>query len=639
MLRFMRTHATSWFIKIILGLIIVVFVLWGMGSIRSKKETVIATVGGDYITRMQFDRTYHAIMEYYTRTFGRQLSPDLLKGLNIKQQVLDQLIDTTVVHQEAQRIGLQVSDAELRESIRQDPNFQRGGRFSRALYEQMLGSMGLDNEGFQAMTKRDLMNQRVAHLIGDIAAVLTEEEVKGLYFLENEQISLDFVNVSPSAFMRRVTITQSDLEYYYSEHKEEFRTSPRVKVLYVRFSPQAYRTEVAVSPEEVQEYYDMHLEHYQQPERVRVRHILIGVGPEAGPDAVEEAKKKAQKVLAEARRGINFAALARKYSDDRSASEGGDLGYFVSGEMEPTLERVVFSLRKGEIGPVVRTRYGFHIVKVEDVQAGKTRALDEVKDEIISQVTQERAKDLAAIHAEDAAYQAKKKGDTGDLKAYADEKGLQILEAGPFEAGDTVGDLGPRERFTSIAFTLGAGEISSAFQDGEDYFVLQVVDKTSPQIPPLEAVKGRVQKALASSLVQGMAQGVAQDLLNTWKKDVGFWELLRANNLRVEKTGSFKRSSPSPPGIGPLGASAGEIAALTPNDPWPEDIIEVDDAYMVVKLGAVKEVDEEAYEQEKAAYHDRLFGRKGRELLQGWLAAKKKEVPIKPNEELLGHYR
>jgi len=186
---------------------------------------------------------------------------------------------------------------------------------------------------------------------------------------------------------------------------------------------------------------------------------------------------------------------------------------------------------------------------------------------------------------------------------------------------------------------LGAGEISSAFQDGEDYFVLQVVDKTSPQIPPLEAVKGRVQKALASSLVQGMAQGVAQDLLNTWKKDGGFWELLRANNLRVEKTGSFKRSSPSPPGIGPLGASAGEIAALTPNDPWPEDIIEVDDAYVVLKLGAVKEVDEEAYEQEKTAYHDRLSGRKGSELLQGWLAAKKKEVPIKPNEELLGQYR
>jgi hypothetical protein len=140
-------------------------------------------------------------------------------------------------------------------------------------------------------------------------------------------------------------------------------------------------------------------------------------------------------------------------------------------------------------------------------------------------------------------------------------------------------------------------------------------------------------------LAQGMAQGIAQDLLNRWKKDEGFWELLRENNLKMEKTGSFKRSSSSPPGIGPLGDSAGEIAALTPHDPWPEDIIEVDDAYVVVKLDDVKEVDERAYEREKAAYHDRLSVRKGRELLQGWLAAKKKEIPIKPNEELLGRYR
>lgn len=639
MLKFMRTHATSWFIKILLGAIIVVFVLWGMGSIRSKKETIIAKVGGDYITRMQFDRTYHAVMEYYTKVFGQQLSPDLLTRLNIKQQVLDQLIDTTVVHQEAQRIGLQVSEEEVKEAIREDPNFQRGGIFSRALYEQMLGSMGLDNERFQAMTKQDLLNQRMAHLIGDIAVILTEEEVKELYLLENEQINLSFVNVSPFDFIRRVTITQSELEHYYSEHKEEFRTSPRVKVLYVRFSPQAYSTEVTVSPQEVQEYYDMHREQYQQPDRVQVRHILIRVGPEAGPDAVKQAQEKAQKVLAEARRGVNFAVLAQKYSDDPSGATGGDLGYFSRGEMEPTMERAVFSLRRGEIGPVVRTRHGFHVVKVEDVQAGKTRSLEEVKDEIISQLTQEKVNNLAAMNAEDAAYRAKQMGDKGDLKAYADEKGLQIREAGPFKAGDTLKGLGPRERFTSVAFTVDAGDISSAFQDGEDYFVLQVVDKTPPQIPPLEAVKGRVRETVASSLAQGMAQGIAQDLLEKWKKDEEFWDVLRANNLRVEKTGSFKRSSPSPSGIGPLGASAGEIAALTPQDPWPEDILEVNNSYVVVKLGDVKGVDKKEYEQEKAAYHDRLAGRKGRELLQGWLAAKKKEIPIKPNEELLGHYR
>jgi len=636
MLKFMRAHATSWIIKVIIGVIIVVFVLFYGGQWYEQRQSTVATVGHQRITKAEFDRTYHAVLEYYTKIFGRQLSPDLLKGLDLKQQALDQLIDAAVVNHEAQRIGLRVSEAELIETIRKDPNFQRGGTFNRALYEQIVGSMGLDNETFQAMIKRDLLNQRMAHLIGDSAVVLTEEEVKELYFLENEQLTLSFVNISPTAFIRRVRITQSELEHYYSEHKDEFRTPPRAKVIYVSFSPDAYRTEATVSPQEVQEYYDMHREQYQKPERVRVRYILVRVGPEAGPDAVEQAKKKAEQVLAEARRGVNFAALAQKYSDDRSASEGGDLGYFARGEMEPTLERVVFSLRKGEIGPVVRTGHGFHIVKAEDVQAEKTRSLEEVKDEIISQVTQERIKDLAAMHAEDAAYQAKKKR---DLRAYAEEKGLLVREAGPFKAGDTVKGLGSRERFTSIAFTLDAGEVSSAFQDGEDFFVLQVVEKTPPQIPPLEAVKGRVREALASSLAHGLAQGTAQDLLMAWKKGEGFWDLVRTNSLTVKQTGPFTRSSSSPPGIGPLGASADEIAALTPQDPWPDDIIEVDDAYVVVKLGAVKEVGEKAYAQEKAAYRDQLSGRKGREFLQGWLTAKKQEADIEINEELFGQYR
>lgn len=636
MLKFMRAHATSWIIKVIIGVIIVVFVLFYGGQWYEQRQSTVATVGHQRITKGEFDRTYQAVREYYTKIFGRQLSSDVLKGLDLKQQALDQLIDAAIVNHEAQRIGLRVSKAELIETIRGDPNFQRGGTFNNALYEQIVGSMGLDNERFQAMIQKDLLNQRMAYLIGDIAVILTEEEVKELYFLENEQLTLSFVNISPTAFIRRVRITQSELEQYYSEHKEEFRTPPRAKVIYVRFSPDAYRTEVTVSPQEVQEYYDMHREQYQKPERVRLRHILVRVGPEADSDAVEQAHKKAEQVLAEARRGVNFAALAQKYSDDRSASEGGDLGYFARGEMEPALERVVFSLRRGEIGPVVRTSHGFHIIKVEDVQAEETRALSEVRNEIISQVTQERVKDLAAIHAEDAAYQAKKER---DLRVYAEEKGLLVREAGPFQAGDTVKGLGSRERFTSIAFTLDAGDISSAFQDGEDFFVLQVVEKTPPQIPPLEAVKGRVREALVSSLAHGLAQGTAQDLLMAWKKGEGFWDLVRTNNVTVKQTGPFKRSSSSPPGIGPLGASADEIAALTPQDPWPDDIIEVDDAYVVVKLGAVKEMGEKAYVQEKAAYRDQLSGRKGRELLQGWLTAKKKEADIEINEELFGQYR
>jgi len=323
--------------------------------------------------------------------------------------------------------------------------------------------------------------------------------------------------------------------------------------------------------------------------------------------------------------------LARKYSDDPSAAEGGDLGYFARGEMDPALGEVVFSLPKGAISPVVRTSYGFHVLKVEDVQEAEMKGLDEVEDEIISQVRKGKAQYLAAIHAEDAAYQAKKEG---GLQSYAAEKGLEIKEEGPLRAGE-----GDRERFSSIAFTLDANEVSSAFQDGEDYFVLQVVDKIPPQIPPLENVRDTVQEALRSSLARGMAEGTARDLLMAWKKGEGFWDLLRAYGLKVEESGFVKRSSSALPGIGPLGEHAGEIATLTLENPWPDDIIELNDCYVVVKLRDVKKVEEKAYEHVKDTYRKQLSSLKGRELLQGWLTAMKKEVAIEVNQELLGLYR
>jgi peptidyl-prolyl cis-trans isomerase D len=639
MLKYMRTHATSWFIKILLGLIIVVFVLWGMGRIKSKEETIVAKVGGDYITRVEFDRAYQNFYEYYMRIFGEQVSPDLLKGLNIKQQALDQLINTAIIQQGIQQMRLQVSEEELRDAILQYPAFQRGGKFDRNLYERFMRSMGLDIEQFQAMIQRDLMNQRMLTLIGDTGVIIAEEEARELYFLENEQINLSFVKISPKAFTSRVTVTQSDLEGYYAEHREAFRTPAQVTVHYLRFPPNAYLTEAEVSPQEIQEFYDMNIEQYQRPARVRVRHILIAVNPEAGPDVVEKASKKAERVRAEARQdaqGADFAALARQYSDDPSASEGGDLGYFSRGEMDPALEKAVFSLGKGEISPVVRTRHGFHVVKVEDVQGAKTKRLDEVKEEISSHVMREKAEDLAAIHAEDAAYQAKKQG---GLQSYADEAGLQVKEEGPFSAGESLRDLGPRERFSSMAFTLDLDEVSSAFQDGEDYFVLQVVDRIPPQIPPLEGVSRQVQGALVSSLAQGLAQSTARDLLIAWEKGEGFGDLLRAYGLKVEETGFVKRSSSAPPGIGPLGEHAGEIATLTLENPWPDDIIEADDCYVVVKLRDVKKVEEKAYEHEKDTYQQQLSSLKGRELLQGWLTVMKKEVDIEINQELLGLYR
>jgi peptidyl-prolyl cis-trans isomerase D len=632
MLKFMRKHATSWFIKIVIGAIVVVFILYFGGQRQERRKLIVATVGDNSITRGDFDRTYRNALESYRKIFGQQLTPELLKKLDIKQQVLDQLINVAVMQQGAEDMGLGVSDEEVRGAILHNPAFQRGGGFDRYLYEEFLRTAGLDPDKFLALLRGDLLSQRIAEIIGDTAAILSEDEVKDLYVLANGKINLSFVKVSPLSFTGQVTITPEKLTQYYAEHKEEYHAPAQAKVIYLRFSPDAYLKEVDVSPQEVQKYYDMNREQYSKPTKVRVGHILIKVSPDAAPDVVQKARLKAEKVLAEARGGANFAALARQYSNDPSASKGGDLGYFSRDEMDPSFGKVIFSIRKGEISSVVQSNVGFHIFKAEDVQRGNTRTLNEVKKEIISHLMNEKAEDRAAMHAEDAAYQAKK---MGGLKPYADEARLQVREAGPFKAGEPES----KGKLPSVAFSLEKGDISAAFQDDKDYVVLQVVDKIPPQVLPLDKVKVRVTQALTASLAQGLAQGLARDLLSAWSKGQGFQDLLRRYGLRVDETGFFKRSESSAPRLGPLGAFAAKIATLTQEGPWPDDIAELNNAFVVIKLQGVEGVGEKEYAKENAAFRTQLESYTGKAFVQGWLAEMKKKVKIEINQELLGEFR
>jgi peptidyl-prolyl cis-trans isomerase D len=637
MLKFMRTHATSWFIKIILTLIIVVFIFWGIGSIKNKGETVVATVGGEHIDRVDFDRTYRDVSDAYTKNYvkltGKQIPPDVLKGLNIKQQALDYLINTAIINLGVAKMGIRVSNEELRDVVLRDPRFQQGGEFSRDLYDEFLRTKGVDDTKFLSLVRGALMSQHLADLIGDTAVIITDEEVKGLFFLMNEKINLRFVKVSPLAFTSRVTVTQTELEQYYAEHKEEYRSPAQVKVIYLRFSPETYRKEVTVTPQEIQAYYDMNRDQYQRPDRMRVRHILIKISPGAGAEVMQKARQKAEKVLADARRGTSFDALAHQYSDDPSASRGGDLGYIPRDQIRALWGNAVVDLHKGEISPVVKTRYGFHIVKVEEVQAGKKQTLESTRGEIIAAVTQEKAQEVAAIHAEDASYQAKNK--KGGLKSYAHDAGLTVREAGPFRAGEP----GAKEKLPTMAFSLEKGDISSPFQDGKDYVVVQVVDKVPPQILPLDRVKERVRAALVSSLTKAMAPGVAQELLIAGKKGQGFQELLARYGLKIEETGFFKRSSTTAPVIGPLGAYGTQIATLTMEDPWPQEITEINNAFVVPRLQGVERGETKEFDKTVDVYRKWLAARKGEALLQRWLAVTKKEVKIDVNEELLGKYR
>lgn len=632
MLKFMRTHATSWIIKSLLIVIILVFVLWGMGSIRGNREAIVAKVGDAYVSRSEFERAYQAMLNNYREALGDRLTPELLKRLNLKGQVLDRLIDGALIEQGGEKIGLRVGNKELMDTITHNPSFQRNGIFDRSLYEGFLGTIGIDHPYFLALLQRGLIDQRVTSFIRDLAAIVAEEEARAIYAAERGRINLSFVAVPPEAFVKSVRWTDGDLERYYAEHKEEYRAPAQVRFIYLRLSPKSYLDQVRVSSQEVEEYYAQNRGNYQRPEQVRLRHILIRVAPGAHPDVEGKARARAQDVLSKAKGGEDFAQLARRYSEDATATKGGDLGLVSRADIDPTIGRVAFSLRKGEIGPIVRSNYGFHILKVEERREGMERPLSEVREEIAALLKRQKAKERAAMEAADASYQARNKG---GLKVVAEGRRLKVAYGGPCVAGKVAGDM---ERLAAVAFTLEEKGVSSPFQAGDDYIVLEVVEKIPPRPLPLAQVREKVKGAFVASRAKELAGTAARELLAAWKKGEGFGELLRRYGLRVEETGYFPKNS-TPPRIGHLGAFSLQAATLTMNSPWLEEVVEAGNSFFVIKLQGVEEVDDKLFKGERDQFVKRLAEYKGVVLKQGWLAATKKTVEVKVNQELLEGYR
>ena len=634
MLKYMRTHAASWGIKVLLGLIIVVFIFWGVGRIESKRKTVVATVAGQYIAIGEFDKLYRDLLLRYERMLGKSLTLKEIQSLGIKNQALFTLIDSSILRQEAERWGIIVGDEEVGRAILKDPSFQREGRFSRDLYLFLLRRQGMEPGEYEERVKTALLVDRIRSILGDNLVHLSDEELRSIFSRREEKIRLEFVKVSPEKFMDEVKFEEKDLEDFYSAHREEFRVPEKVKVTLLRFRPSDFLDEVEVSDEEIQNYYEENRNQYFSPKKVKVRHILLPLPPDAKEEKVEEVRKKAEELLERVRKGEDFAKLAREYSKDPTAEKGGDLGYLLRQDIDPDFARVAFSLKKGEAG-IARTRFGFHVLKVEDIKEERVIPLEEVRDKILSQLRREKATDRAALEAADSSYKAKKRG---DLSKYAEEAGLKLITPPPFSRGKEVPEVGPRPKVVQEAFSLSPGEISSVIEDGGEYFVLQLLEKIPSRIAPFEEVKDRVARRYKELKAREMAREVALQVMEKWREG-GLEEFLKERGLKVEETDYFPRSSSFIPKVGLFGKEAQKVQILTPQHPFLNEVVEGEGVLYVVHLKEVKPLSPKEYGDKNEDYRRFLEEMWRKQLLSSWLRERREQVKIELNEELLSRYQ
>ncbi len=633
MLDFVRTKQKSILIKLVFGLIILSFII-GYAMLTSPGDnskpqagSTAVTVNGQAVPFSDFQRAYGNIYQLYQNIYQEQFTPTLERQMKLVQKALDGLINQTLLLEEAKRQGLQVSKQELIDAIAKIPAFQQNGAFSKERYLQVLGAQRLTADEFEEMQRSDLLVGKVREGLQKGIEVGDSEIVEEFKSRE-EKINLEIVRVSPAAFEAQVRVTDEGLAAFFEPRKEEFRTAEQVSLRFIEFLPQRYVDQITYTDDELETFYRRHMDRFETPEQVQAAHILVRV-PEGSDEATRKQKRtQAEKLLADAKSGKDFAALAREFSDDKgSAASGGDLGRFGRGVMVPAFEQAVFSLKPGDVSNLVETQFGYHIIKLTAHQDASVQPLDKVRDDIKRALKTEKAEQLAFEKAMDA-YNVNRKG--GSLEAAAKSSGLEIRQTGRFARDGAAGPLGRNEELVNAAFLLGTGELGRPIKTERGVVLFALQERLPSKVPTLAEAKAAVEIAYRKEQSKGLAKAAAERLLTAAKGGNGLAGPARAIGQLAEESGPFSRTySPFVPKVG-TSEELSKAAFALPAPGAPLDkVYEIDGFFVAAALKSrepanLTRLDEAQRQQLRKA----LMERKQGEAMQKHLDEMKKTAKI-----------
>ena len=629
MLGLMRKHATSWLIKVALFAIVIVFIFWGGYSYTERKASRVAEVNGSYISMLEFQSMYNNLEEQMRRQLGKQFTPELAETLNLKKQALEQLINRRLILTEAKILDLGVSREELQNAIISYPAFQTNGRFDDQRYQQILRLNKLNPQEFEASQSEDLLISKVQHFITRGTKVL-DTEILSFFHLTQDKVNLAYIQVDPKDFKSQVKVDEDSIKEYFDKHRESYRLPVKRNILYVRFKPQDYINEVQPTDADIEDFYRLHEEDYKEPEKVRARHILFRIPPKAKTSDIQAIQKKADMVLDLARKGENFAELARKYSEDSTASKGGDLGYFTRQDMVKPFSDAAFSLKKGEISDLVRTRFGLHIIKVEDIKPESIKPLAEVKEKVIQSVKQEQALEIARQRAESFIDLGRS---LDDMKKAAQEKNLPVKESGFFAAGEPIPSLGSYPEISEAVFSLQLKEISPVLTLGEDQLVAQLIGIQDSRLEELDEAQKQVREDWLAEQSRDLARRKAEEWLQVALKEGTITNVARNNKLQLKKTGLFTAVSPAQP-IGNQRDLVITAFALRPAKPVAPEVYQVNGKFLIMQLEDRQPATEEEFQKQRAGLATQLLTAKKEQTFSRWIAGIREKSDIKILQKL-----
>ena len=393
MIQELREYSNSIFFKILLGVIAITFVLsFGVGGFFGDRKEVIATVNDNEILLREYREAYQNRIQALRQQFGES-ADQIAEQINLRQQVFEQLIDRNLLLSEAADMNLMTTDLELQDYIRNQPFFQKNGQFDYATYETVLSQNRIVRHEYENSLRRDILLTKKQQLIG-AGLVINDREVEQAYRRDFEKIEVDYMYFDPQVFIDQTNADESELRQYHLENPDQFKTLNQFRMEYFTLSTVDFKNNVNVREREIRRYFKKYEDNFVTPAEIKARHILFKLAPDASEELLQEKRQQLGKLLDQIKEGASFEELAIKHSEDGTASEGGDLGWFKPGEMVPEFENAAFAMETGQVSEIVRTSFGLHLIKVEQRKQEVTKSLDEVRDEITEILAESRAQKL-----------------------------------------------------------------------------------------------------------------------------------------------------------------------------------------------------------------------------------------------------
>jgi peptidyl-prolyl cis-trans isomerase D len=629
MLDRMRRHKgwLKWSLAIVILAFIILYIPSFMKQDVAGNSDVVASVEGREITVGKFRQAYQRQMQAYRTQFGGNVDERMLKQLGIDQRIVQQMLEEEAGLAEASRLKITATDEEVRTRIATMPGLTENGQFiGEQRYRQLLQMQNppMTPSEFEEQIRRSVTLEKLHAALTNWITV-SDKELEDEYKRRNEKVKLAVVSFPADKFREGIEATDAELNTYYEAHKTELKIPEKRKVKYALVDMQAIRNRTTVSAEDIQRSYEDNKQQYSTPEQVRASHILLKT--EGKDDAT--VKKQAEDLLAKVKAGEDFAKLATEYSeDDASKVKGGDLDFFPKGQMVPEFDKVAFSLKPGEISDLVKSQYGYHIIKVTDKKEATTKTLDEVRAQIEDQIKWDRAQTEAQRIADDVGKSLKK---PADLDTVAKGRGLTVGESSLFSKEEPIAGLGMAPAVAERAFELKEGEVSEAIRTPQGFAFITVTGRQDAYVPKLDEVKAKVRDEVIKKKATDVARQKAASI-GAQMKSGDFNAAAKAAGLEVKTTDFIARGAP----IGDVGVSpAVDSVAYAMQPGAVSDPIVTDNGTVIVKMLERQDPPAADVATGKVTLKTELVNERRNRFYASYMAKARERMKVNINRELI----